>query len=602
MCYTNDDSSSSSSTSSTATANTSSNGSSLMIWASQLNEPKNERDAGMMPPPTTTLPLNIRRSSLTGMLSCSSTDQISPPILKSEIIDENSQNSIISTGPDTLNHDSMDHFPNESSLDGSNSASSQVNMLAPTPLELIMQKATGFSTALNQSNLMEIATATQLNVVDLRVKQEEQIAAHIQELVNQNSSDNNDLLSAVNHSNERNFLSSLGAKINDLKAQVEGVPMFASATINGNNSSDVMFTNRMNTLGHNVVPTTPSDHQMQQTIDQTNSFASHQGLMTEAGTATTLNHILSYPNPSQSLSPNILSTSPSSTSPLSQDVMLNSQPAAALNTSPTMMSVTTGSTSTMAPIAITTTQSESDIILNPTISPTMMCQNANNDGTNLMANPVTIGDPTMLSSQQPTSEALLTNLMQPMSIKQSPVDVKNMILNAAADILSSEPNSITPETTMNALMSLNSAPLISQDQTPQPTASSQSSNGSNTSVGLINMHDTQSTSSMMMPAHHHFENTATQSISDILSQNDPTSSVVVLAGNNQLIQNVVAAAAAQNASDIIQNQMVSTDSMLGSYSNHLNPQILNVHTQVTTTTANSNNYSQAQHNFLNNLQ
>lgn len=454
-------------------------------------------------------------------------------------------------------------------------------MLAATPLELIMQKnaalANAFQPTIDQNSLMEIAS----NVVDLRVKHEEQIAAQIQEMVNQNSSDNVDIMVGVN------------------RPVVDTVPMFAqtAATTANATTADVVFNNSM---GQGMVTATPTEHQMQQALDQTNAFSPHQGLMTEAGTGTTMNHLLSYPGAVQSLSPNILSTSPTSNSPLSQDVMLNSQPAAALNTSPNMINGCNASS--IDPIAITTTQSESDIIMNPTISPTMMCHNTSGDANNLMSNAVTMGDPAMMAAalpaaQQPTtSDAILTNLMQPMSIKQSPVAVKNMILNAAADILSSEPNSITTETTMNALMSLNSAPMCAQGRS-SPTLSSAQATSSPPNVSLLS----QSTTAMMMPNHHHFESPATQSIANILTNNDSTSSVVVLAGNNQLIQNVVAAAAAQNATEIIQNQIVPAETMLNNYAmpNHISPQMINVQSTPSAATAGLN---QVQQNFLNNLQ
>lgn len=476
----------------------------------------------------------------------------------------------------------MDHFANENSMDGSNANSSQVNMLAATPLELIMQKNAAlsnvFQPTIDQNSLMEIAS----NVVDLRVKHEEQIAAQIQEMVNQNSSDNVDMMSGVN------------------RPVVDTVPMFAQTAVTTVNptTADVMFNNSM---GQNVVTATPTEHQMQQALDQTNAFPPHRGLMTEAGTATTMNHMLSYPGAVQSLSPNILSSSPTSNSPLSQDVMLNSQPAAALNTQPNMINGCNASS--IDPIVITTTQSESDIIMNPTISPTMMCHNTSGDANNLMSNSVTMGDPAMMAAtlptpqQQPTtSDAILTNLMQPMSIKQSPVAVKNMILNAAADILSSEPHSITTETTMNALMSLNSAPMCAQDRS-SPTLSSAQTSSSPPNVSLLS----QPTTAMMMPNHHHFESPATQSIANILTNNDSTSSVVVLAGNNQLIQNVVAAAAAQNATEIIQNQIVPAETILNNYAmpNHISPQMINVQSTPSGATAGLN---QVQQNFLNNLQ
>lgn len=472
MVYGNDDSSTSPTTS-PALQNSQSPCSTLMLWANQLKEP-NKIDAGMMPPPSTTLPLNIRRSSLTGLLTCGSSDQTSPPILKSEIMDESSQNSIISNGADTLNHDSMDTFHNDNSMDGSNSLPEQLNLM-----NQIMQKnhaalSNPFATStLNASSLM--------NVVDLRVKQEDDIAAQIQDMVVPSLDNNTKLMSAINP-NESNYMSSL--KNND-------VPMFAAPS---NNGTSQMLDNSLSAISHIVVP--PPLIADQQTIEQQQSVFVPQTIMTEAGTATTLNHILSFPNAPAP----ILATSPN-TSPLSADVMLNSQPVAAMNTSPTILSVETGNAPSLADI-----QTDSDIIMNPTISPTMMCSNGTADATNLIvSNAVTIGDTPMLTNaQQPPSDSIsvMTNLMQPMTIKQTDAAVKNMILNAAAEILSSEPNSITQEITSNALMSLNRTPMIT-DTSPQQSQSPVAN---------------------------------TPSITNILTHSDSTSSVVVLAGNNQLIQ------------------------------------------------------------------
>lgn len=66
----------------------------VMLWSSGGIEPKNEIDSGMMPPPTT-LPLSVRRPSSTGTIL---PDALSPSnvvtALKTEIVDENSQNSM----------------------------------------------------------------------------------------------------------------------------------------------------------------------------------------------------------------------------------------------------------------------------------------------------------------------------------------------------------------------------------------------------------------------------------------------------------------------------------------------------------------------------
>lgn len=577
MVYGNDESSSTS-TSSLAIKTSPSPCSTLMLWANQLKEP-NKIDAGMMPPPATTLPLNIRRSSLTGLLSCNSTDQTSPPILKSEIMDESSQNSILSNGAETLNHDSIDTFNNDSSMDGSNSVPEQMSLLNQSPLELIMQKnvalSNAFSPTLNQG-LLNLANTSPLSVVDLRVKQEDDIAAQIQELVHPNLGDTTKMLPM--NTNESNFLANFNEpKINDLKVQANDVPMFTPAH-NSLTTTDQMLSNNFNAISQAVGPVLANDQQIQQTIEQQQSIFASPSLMTEAGTANSLNQILSFPSATQTISTSILATSPPNNSPLSADVMLNSQPVAAMNSSPTMLNVKSGNAASISPIA------DSDIIMNPTISPSMMCNNSSGDASNLMPNAVTMAE--IAPPQQP--ESLFKNLMQPSTIKQTDAAVKNMILNAAAEILSSEPNSITAETTSNALMSLN--PMITGDQASM--------------------------------------NTNTPSITNILTNNDSKSSVVVLAGNwtlrrfshdwlfisnsfnfpfifctgnNQLIQNVVAAAAAQNASDIIQNQVVTAEQMqIGSFP--IPSKILNVQPTTTAASAAQISLSPAQQCLLSDIQ
>lgn len=454
----------------TPSQNSPSTCSTLMLWANHLKETSNKIDAGIMPPPATTLPMNIRRSSLTGLLSCGGNDQSSPPLLKAEIMDENSQNSILSTGAESM-HDSIEYV-NENSMDASNSAT----LINQTPLDLMAGNAFVASQSLINNS--------PINVVDLRVKQEEEMAAQMQDLVHSNLSEQPKHISGVHGSEQAFHMNTFGRaqKLSDLKVQVNDVPMYNTT----NDVTDVMLSNNLGTMNHVSVQPPPhtTDQQMQSTMESQSTVYAQQALMTEAGTANSLSHMLSFPNSTQAISPSILATSPTNQSPLSTDVMLNSQPISSINTSPTLLTVDASI--------------ESDIIMNSTISPTMMCTNSSPDPNALLPNPVGIGDTPMLAAPaQPTSEALLNNFIQPMSIKQSDAAVKNMILNAAAEILSSEPNSITPETASNAMMSLN---------TEQPAQTT--------------------------PQH-----ASSPSITNILTSSDSTSSVVVLAGNNKLIQN-----------------------------------------------------------------
>lgn len=65
---------------------------------------------------------------------------------------------------------------------------------------------------------------------------------------------------------------------------------------------------------------------------------------------------------------------------------------------------------------------------------------------------------------------------------------------------------------------------------------------------------------------------------------------------------VVAAAAAQNASDIIQNQVVNADPMQMSPFQTINQQILNVQPTTTAASAAAANLSPVQQNILSNIQ
>lgn len=305
----------------------------------------------------------------------------------------------------------------------------------------------------------------------------------ITDLANPNLSEESAKLIAASGSGS-SFIEPFGRqKLNDLKVRVNEVSMFNASP------ADAM-------LGTNLAMSAlNTDQHMQQAIGQSSTVFGQQSMMSETGTPNTnINHMLSFPTVSQTIAPNCLSNSPTNQSPLSADVMLNSQTMSTLNTSPnSLLSVESTSVSN-------STIESTDIIMNSTISPTMICSNNATDSANLITSPVAMGPDNQIltSPPQPNSGGLLNNLIQPMSIKQSDAVMKNMILNAAAEILSSEPNSITPETTTNALMSLNTA-----DQAQPATT----------------------------------QHASPPSITNILTHSDSTSSVVVLAGNNKLIQN-----------------------------------------------------------------
>lgn len=120
-------------------------------------------------------------------------------------------------------------------------------------------------------------------------------------------------------------------------------------------------------------------------------------------------------------------------SPLSQDIILNSQSVVVSLQNDDLASQQQG------------INMSSDIILNSTVSPTMMCQTSPDPMLN-----------TITSMNQQSQEIILNTMLPSVALhKQPSVAVKNMILNAAAEILTSQ-QTHTPITTggpMNELIS-----------------------------------------------------------------------------------------------------------------------------------------------------
>lgn len=247
------------------------------------------------------------------------------------------------------------------------------------------------------------------------------------------------------------FLPNFKTNVNNINAQVDpvAVAMFGNANTNTNN--DVIFTQEM----ANIANATTNQPNMDQSFTH--------NLMTEAGT-TSMNHILSYPSTSPN---NQTMMDTSSGSPIAQDVILNST-SVTMNSSPSVSIIP-------PPIPAPTTGlggMSSDIILNPTVSPTMMCHSST-DQTNLIAPQAS----SVLTCHSMPTQNVLNNLMQPIPpanepihiSRSSPVAVKNMILNAAADILSSRPSNMSAESTIDALISLNSNGMLNEQQTTVPS-------------------------------------------------------------------------------------------------------------------------------------
>lgn len=391
-------------------------------------EPINEIDSGMMPPPST-LPLSVRRPSSAGNLLV---EQISPPLMKTELNDDSSQSSL----PDTMNHDALDRMTiNENSMDGSGGYvphrirkrsidMMDSNSMMSTPVLMHDSSSmSGFAARDAQINLMQSP-----EIVDLRIKQE-QIAAQLQFQLAASKAES-DLNQSVNK-----FLSNLES--NSLSPRVDSVAVALYANNTASNEALMQEINNINQLA-----TTSA-------VMNQSAFGHALPLMTEAETSSSLNQMLSYPTPQ-----NTETLMDTSSSNHSHDVILNSQPAVSINSPNHQITMLASPNVNNAEHNMST-----DVILNPAVSPSMMCQS--NDAIPPQVTSVLACHPMQPSSQ----DTLLNNLLQPDALhipRTSPVAVKNMILNAAADILSSQPSQISAENTINALMSLNSSPMMTQ--------------------------------------------------------------------------------------------------------------------------------------------
>lgn len=423
--------------------------------------------------------------------------------MKAELLDENSQGSQDNNNMIGINSDGLDHMSaavgcSDSPMDGSQpkdicysggqqqQTTQQRRVYRKHSIDMMDSDSmmvgggmdstsdglilAGVQMPRNGSNSMNAfdsmlqidQSAADMKGVDLRIKQEQQninLAAQIQQLKNEAH-----LLSAVQAQVSREqsvnkFLLDVAADAQHQRQQVVDsvtVALFANQQINPVATSvtpqDVIFNAELNHLNqqiNNVNKTTSA-------IEQ--SILAHNMMVTEPSAPeanAAMAHMLGFTTAAQPM--NMMNSN--SASPLSsQDIILNSTPS--LN-SP--LSILTGN-----PMGTVS----SDIILNPTVSPSMMCTNSSDNGNVIMPS-VQVSSVRSchqpMNQQQSPQEPLLNGLIvpDPIHIPRSPVAVKNMILNAAADILSSTPSTISPETTISALISLNSSPLINTNPQQQ---------------------------------------------------------------------------------------------------------------------------------------
>lgn len=424
---------------------------SMWTTMSGMEQKADLTDCGMMPPPNTTLPLNIRRSSSGNMLS----DQLSPvasSCLKVEISDESSQGSL-SDGNDPFQQQTVDL--------------------------LLQQKIMDEKSRMVNANEHIFVTALQPANVILSPQQTQVISDH--------------------HSPKENQMQPFLSNPNLMATPMTGIEPICTANnlmghLYGQDGNKQTTSDARNT---NSIPIQFTDHQLttiSNAIINSNTSPSMSSVM-DIGLQIETNS-----NNSSDLGA-ISSAGSLQRSPLSHDIILNSHNSiinspSAISTSSQSSSISMEMHHNMSP----------ELILNPSVSPSVLCEPMSNSVT--VPAVQTLVEPILnLPQPQPNSPenvaimeqnaAILDSMMTPISVQtqqqqqqtqmntlttgaqQSNV-VHNMILNAAAEILSSQPPTITTES-MQALISLNNAVMTTQEN-PQTSPGDRSNGGQQYSV------------------------------------------------------------------------------------------------------------------------
>uniref|UniRef100_A0A1Q3EZJ7 Nuclear factor of activated T-cells 5 n=1 Tax=Culex tarsalis TaxID=7177 RepID=A0A1Q3EZJ7_CULTA len=438
---------------------------SLFLWGSQLAAAAAQEtlDTGMMPPPVNVLPLgggttSRRPSLLVEQLS----NMSSPPNFKAELVDESSRSP--------NNEDSLERFPDstDNSIDNSHilyrrrsvrqpsmdmmDDSSSMSMLINENSAMdcgsgaggpMMGFRSGLSTLMETNEVSNAATspsACELKVMNLCIKQEQQMSASTRNQIEQ-------MIATTSNLGNLNEINQIKAQLN-----VEGM-LNAAVSPGGSLEKRTLESTLSGVMGNQQ---SPSGMLELSSVVSLTSNASHSPTSTvmlhnDVSGGTNTNH-----------------------SPLSQDVMLNSQSTITVPSPGNLVMSSPGSSSEVSPHPHASISP--DIILNPTISPTsMMCTPSNatvaataaaavaaaaaaTDGASLLSNQV-------FNNMAAVAANMIEN--QPQETTQA---VQEIILNAAAEILTSQEPSVTTQSTINALISMNAQEMMTTSCQPQTQA------------------------------------------------------------------------------------------------------------------------------------
>lgn len=560
--------------SSSTNASTAAGGTAVAI---NVVETKHEIDSGMMPPPITTqIPMGLRRSSLSGTTPMITDQQLvhlnsvanAEAALKSELLDENSSHTPLAAealhSPEVLNPHSPNglqyraHYTRKTSMDTIMYDQSNSHPGFPVP-------ATAAAAVAAAVDLNPAAVAV---AVELAVKNE--IVKHV---VQQHQQPQQQQQAANVHK-----------LINDLTK--------STSVVNSNGNSEPALFASSPVIDHALTDI------LQQKVGVLSHTHSHQHPLTPAtatNNALTRSISLSSNNSSSSLSGS--ENSPNS-SPITQDIILNSEPAAVLGAGLPLQQL---ATVPAGPVANSTSTLSTDIIMNPAVSPSTILCSANGAATAVVPNILAPHQVTMANSilndiamqAEPTQQDAAVAALALSNIMMSPptaasgvsvgVDVgdalpptpaamqrevaatatstavSNMIIKAAADFITTQ-----EQEQHNYHQQHQHAHPCSHPQQQQPTTGS--TTGDDPLVNLLLNHSTTSESVAVEAAAAAVAAAGFQSLSSVhLPVVPPTpqeSLIVALATENALQKSVATAAVTTNGA--VMTQQASAPSGGGS--------------------------------------
>lgn len=339
-------------------------------------ETKHEIDSGMMPPPITTqIPMGLRRSSLSGSTPMITDQQLvhlsaaanAEAALKSELLDENSSHNSLGAealhSPEALNPCSPNalqfhaHYARKTSMD--TIMFDQSNSLSGFPVP-----ATAAAAAVAAA--VDLDPAAVAVAVELAVKNE--IAKHVVQQQHQQPQQQ--------QQQQQQQAANVHKFINDLTK--------STSVVNSNgNSEPALFS------------TSPViDHALTDILQQKVGVLSHTHSHSAAATNNVLKRSISLSSNNSSSSLSGSETSPNS-SPLTQDIILNSEPAAVLGAGLPLQQLATVPSSA---VANTAGALSTDIIMNPAVSPSTILCSANGAATAVVPNILAPHQVTMANS------------------------------------------------------------------------------------------------------------------------------------------------------------------------------------------------------------